>query len=47
MALHALGRPGSLRDLGVDADDADAQVAAVWRLFGQLVIHDITADRRR
>jgi hypothetical protein len=30
MALHALGRPGGPRDLGVDADDADAQVAAVW-----------------
>src|SRR5439155_1074759 len=27
------------------ADDADAQVAAVWPFFGQFVAHDITADR--
>jgi hypothetical protein len=44
-ALHALGRPGGPCDLGVDADDADAQVAAVWPFLGQLVAHDITADR--
>jgi hypothetical protein len=44
-ALHALGRPSGARDLGVDADCVDAQVAAVWRLFGQLVADDITADR--
>ena len=45
-ALHALGRPGGPCDLGVDvADDADAQVAAVWPFFGQFVAHDITADR--
>jgi hypothetical protein len=45
-ALHALGRPGGPCDLGVDfADDADAEVSAVWPFFGQFVAHDITADR--
>jgi hypothetical protein len=44
-ALHALGRPGGPCDMGDDADDADAHVAAVWPFFGQFVAHDITADR--
>jgi hypothetical protein len=45
-ALHALGRPGGLCDLGDDfPDGAEAHVAAVWPFFGQFVAHDITADR--
>jgi hypothetical protein len=44
-ALHALGGPGGPCDLGVDAGDADARVAAVWPFFGQFIAHDITADR--
>ena len=44
-ALHALGRPGGPCDLGVDVDDVDSRVAAVWPFFGQFVAHDITADR--
>jgi heme peroxidase len=43
--LHALGRPGGLCDLGADAGNPDAEVAAVWPFFGQFVAHDITADR--
>ena len=43
-ALHALGRPGGVCDLGA-VDDADGRVAAVWPFFGQFVAHDITADR--
>ena len=44
-ALHALGRPGGPCDLGADAEeDTDAE-AAGWPFFGQLIAHDITADR--
>jgi hypothetical protein len=42
--LHALGRSGGACDLGVDADCVDAQLAAVWPLFGQFVADDIIAD---
>jgi hypothetical protein len=45
-ALHELGRPGGLCDLGVDfVDDADSHVSAVWPFFGQFIAHDLTADR--
>jgi hypothetical protein len=43
-ALHALGGPGGLCDLGAEPA-ADAAVAAVWPFFGQFIAHDITADR--
>jgi hypothetical protein len=43
-ALHALGSPGGVCDLGADVA-ADSQVAAVWPFFGQFVTHDLTADR--
>ena len=45
-ALHALGGPGGLCDLGVDfGGDADSESSAVWPFFGQFIAHDITADR--
>ncbi len=45
-ALHGLGRPGGVCDLGGGfADDDESCVAAVWPFFGQFVAHDITADR--
>ena len=45
-ALHELGAPGGLCDLGVDGTGkADSPVAAVWPFFGQFIAHDITADR--
>ena len=45
-ALHALGGPGGLCDLGVDfGGDADSEMSAVWPFFGQFIAHDITADR--
>ena len=43
-ALHALGSPGGVCDLGAGVA-LDSQVAAVWPFFGQFVTHDITADR--
>ena len=43
-ALHALGRPGGVCDLGGEAR-VDSSVAAVWPFFGQFLAHDITADR--
>jgi hypothetical protein len=43
-ALHALGSPGGVCDLGADVAP-DSQVAAVWPFFGQFVTHDLTADR--
>jgi len=43
-ALHALGGPGGVCDLGADVA-LDSHVAAVWPFFGQFVTHDITADR--
>jgi hypothetical protein len=45
--LHSIGRAGGLCDCG-DGDDAPeslSDVAAGWPIFGQLVAHDITADR--
>jgi hypothetical protein len=53
-ALHTLGRPGGACDAaaavevradGTGPPDPDAQDAAGWPVFGQLVAHDITADR--
>jgi hypothetical protein len=47
--LHALGRAGGPCDCG-NADhspDALGDVAAGWPIFGQLVAHDITADRSK
>jgi hypothetical protein len=45
--LHSLGRAGGLCDCGdaADAEQALADVAAGWPIFGQFVAHDITADR--
>jgi hypothetical protein len=45
--LHALGRAGGLCDCGDAADSPGSlgAVAAGWPIFGQLVAHDITADR--
>jgi len=45
--LHALGRAGGLCDCGdlVDSPDSLGDTAAGWPIFGQLVAHDITADR--
>jgi hypothetical protein len=54
-ALHALGRPGGACDAaaaavevradGTGPPDPDAEGAAGWPVFGQLVAHDLTADR--
>jgi hypothetical protein len=45
--LFALGRAGGLCDCGDEVDNPGslASVAAGWPFFGQLVAHDITADR--
>jgi hypothetical protein len=45
--LHALGRAGGLCDCGDidDSPDSLGETAAGWPIFGQLVAHDITADR--
>jgi hypothetical protein len=45
--LFALGRAGGLCDCGTEEDEASslASVAAGWPFFGQLIAHDITADR--
>jgi hypothetical protein len=45
--LFALGRAGGLCDCGDEQDDASSlgAVAAGWPFFGQLIAHDITADR--
>jgi len=45
--LHAIGRAGGLCDCGDIADTPEslAEIAAGWPIFGQLVAHDITADR--
>ena len=45
--LFALGRAGGLCDCGDEEDDASSlgTVAAGWPFFGQLIAHDITADR--
>jgi hypothetical protein len=45
--LHALGRAGGLCDCGDidDSPDSLGDTAAGWPIFGQLVAHDITADR--
>jgi hypothetical protein len=48
-ALWALGGPGGICDGALLADpeggDDAQQVAAGWPFFGQLIAHDITADR--
>jgi hypothetical protein len=45
--LHALGRAGGICDCGdiEDSPDSLGDIAAGWPIFGQLVAHDITADR--
>jgi hypothetical protein len=43
--LHALGRADGPCDDTVVGGSADASVAAGWPFFGQIVAHDITADR--
>ena len=45
--LHALGRAGGVCDCGDldDSPDSLGDSAAGWPIFGQLVAHDITADR--
>lgn len=45
--LHALGRTGGVCDCGDkhDAPDSLGNTAAGWPIFGQIVAHDITADR--
>lgn len=45
--LHALGRAGGICDCGDNDDSPDSlgETAAGWPIFGQLVAHDITADR--
>jgi Animal haem peroxidase len=42
--LHGLGVSGGVCDGGADCEDA-RDVAAGWPFFGQLIAHDITADR--
>jgi hypothetical protein len=42
--LLGLGLPGGVCDAGPDCEDA-VDVAAGWPFFGQLIAHDITADR--
>jgi Animal haem peroxidase len=42
--LHTLGAAGGVCDGGPDCDEAPG-VAAGWPFFGQLIAHDITADR--
>ena len=45
--LHAIGRAGGVCDCGQEADTPSSLggTAAGWPFFGQLVAHDITADR--
>jgi len=45
--LYALGRAGGLCDCGTSEDEAASlgSEAAGWPFFGQLIAHDITADR--
>src|SRR5580692_7038741 len=45
--LHALGRAGGICDCGDIGDTPDSlgDPAAGWPIFGQLVAHDVTADR--
>ena len=45
--LHAIGRAGGVCDCSdeVDTPSSLSGVAAGWPIFGQLVAHDITADR--
>ena len=45
--LHAIGRSGGVCDCGdeLDTPSSLSNVAAGWPIFGQLVAHDITADR--
>lgn len=45
--LHAMGRAGSVCDCSDELDTPSSltSVAAGWPIFGQLVAHDITADR--
>jgi hypothetical protein len=45
--LHALGRVGGVCDCGEldDSSESLGNTAAGWPIFGQLVAHDITADR--
>jgi heme peroxidase len=45
--LFALGRAGGLCDCGTDVDEDTSlgSEAAGWPFFGQLIAHDITADR--
>ena len=45
--LHAMGRAGSICDCSDELDTPSSltSVAAGWPIFGQLVAHDITADR--
>ena len=45
--LHAIGRAGGVCDCGdeLDTPASLSNVAAGWPIFGQLVAHDITADR--
>ena len=42
--LHGMGATGGLCDAGDPSDDA-TETAAGWPYFGQLIAHDITADR--
>ena len=42
--LQALAGPGSIHDAG-DSRPSAVHVAAGWPFFGQLIAHDITADR--
>ncbi|MFN4089277.1 MAG: peroxidase family protein [Alphaproteobacteria bacterium] len=43
--LAALGQPGAACDRGETEGDGESTVAAGWPFFGQLIAHDITADR--
>ncbi len=43
--LLALGLAGAACGTGEDGDDVDGREASGWPVFGQLVAHDITADR--
>src|SRR5215469_1755493 len=45
--LYAIGRTGGVCDCGDTADTPGSlsDAAAGWPIFGQLVAHDITADR--
>jgi hypothetical protein len=43
--LHSLGGPGGLCDDAAADGTTDGAMAAGWPFFGQLIAHDITADR--